>query len=370
MKSEWKKERLNDLCNVEYGTRVVNKRDSGTLFSVYGGGGKTFQVDTYNRENRVVIARFGVSEQVTRFVSGKFFLNDSGLTISPKDPTQLEQKYLDKLMFQLNDQIYGLCRGTAQKNLDVDAFRKLELTYPTSVIEQKRIVSILDDIFKDAEKAKEIAEKNLQNAKELFESYLDNILSNIGKDWETKSLGEITTFSQGIQVGLEKQLTTPKEGYVRFIRIIDYTQNTNDIRYVQNPGSKYFVNEDDIVMVRYGTPGLIGRGKKGVIANNLFKITIEREDLLNDYLCFYLSQKHIQSYLSTRGSTTMPALNFGQIKTVPISFPQMSVQKSIVSHLNCILSETKNLESIYKQKTVNLPILMKSVLSKAFNGEL
>lgn len=80
--------------------------------------------------------------------------------------------------------------------------------------------------------------------------------------WELKKLGEIATFSQGIQVGLEKQLTVPKEGYVRFIRIVDYTQNTDDLRYVENPGEKYFVSEDDIVMVRYGTPGLIGRRKK------------------------------------------------------------------------------------------------------------
>ena len=78
--------------------------------------------------------------------------------------------------------------------------------------------------------------------------------------WEIKKLGEVADFSQGIQVGLKEHLTKSKVGYVRFIRIVDYTQNTDDIRYVPNPGEKYFVNEDDIVMVRYGTPGLIGRG--------------------------------------------------------------------------------------------------------------
>jgi type I restriction enzyme S subunit len=105
--------------------------------------------------------------------------------------------------------------------------------------------------------------------------------------WNIKKLGEIASFSQGIQVGLEHHLTKPKEGYVRFIRIVDYTQNTDDIRYVPNPGEKYFVNGDDIVMVRYGTPGLIGRGKIGVIANNLFRIKIERNDITNDYLSLF-----------------------------------------------------------------------------------
>jgi len=149
--------------------------------------------------------------------------------------------------------------------------------------------------------------------------------------WEVKTLGEVASFSQGIQVGLEQHLTEPKEGYVRFIRIVDYTQNTDDIRYVPNPGEKYFVSEDDIVMVRYGTPGLIGRGKSGVIANNLFRIKIERKDLTNDYLTLFLSQDDIQNYLSTQGSVTMPALNFGQLKTVEVKFPPLPEQQRIVA---------------------------------------
>ena len=43
--------------------------------------------------------------------------------------------------------------------------------------------------------------------------------------WETKLLGDVATFSQGIQVGLEQHLNEPKDGYVRFLRIVDYTQH-------------------------------------------------------------------------------------------------------------------------------------------------
>ena len=60
-------------------------------------------------------------------------------------------------------------------------------------------------------------------------------------------------------------------------------ENTDDVRYVKNPGEKYIVAKDDIVMVRYGTPGLIGRGKEGAIANNLFKIyEYSRQQLISD----------------------------------------------------------------------------------------
>ena len=182
--------------------------------------------------------------------------------------------------------------------------------------------------------------------------------------WEIQTLGEVATFSQGIQVGLEKQETKPRDGYVRFIRIVDYTQNTNDIRYVKNPGEKYFVNEDDIVMVRYGTPGLIGRGKSGVIANNLFRIKIERQDLINDYLALYLSQENIQNYLSTQGSATMPALNFRQLKTVEVSFPSPTEQKLIVKILDKAFAAIAKAKSNAEQNIQNAKELYQSHFNK------
>ena len=83
---------------------------------------------------------------------------------------------------------------------------------------------------------------------------------------------------------------------VRFIRIIDYTQGTDDIRYVKDPGSRYWADKSDIVMVRYGTPGLVGRGIEGVIANNLFKISILESPLTKDFLAYFLSQRKVQDY--------------------------------------------------------------------------
>ena len=142
MRIEWKKRELEEVCSVDYGTRVVQKRDGGSIYPVYGGGGATFFMDTFNRENQMVIARFAMSEQCTRFVEGKFFLNDSGLTVSPKDNKVLFQKFLDYQLLFLNDYIYSLSRGAAQKNLDVPAFRTIEIAFPESTSEQKRVATI------------------------------------------------------------------------------------------------------------------------------------------------------------------------------------------------------------------------------------
>ena len=144
---DWIQSTIDEACFIEYGTRVTRKRDAGTIYPVYGGGGATFQMDSYNRENRMLISRFAMSETCTRFVDGKFFLNDSGLTLRPKDEHAILPIFLDWLIHSLNDEIYSLGRGTAQKNLNMGEFKKLSIRYPRDISEQQRIVSILDEAF-------------------------------------------------------------------------------------------------------------------------------------------------------------------------------------------------------------------------------
>lgn len=190
------------------------------------------------------------------------------------------------------------------------------------------------------------------------------------KDWTKCKIGDIASFSQGIQVDLKNQIKEKKDGYVRFIRIIDYTQKTDDIRYIKDPGEKYYVDKDDIVMVRYGSPGLIGRGEEGVIANNLFKIKIESDKITKDYLAFYLSQKHIQKFLSTQGSSTMPALNFGQLRTVDILYPSVEEQNLIIDKLKSIIETLSDTKEIYRKQIENVAELESAFFEKAFNGKL
>ena len=89
--------------------------------------------------------------------------------------------------------------------------------------------------------------------------------------WQSTKLGEICKFQQGVQVDVDLQLKAPSHGYVRFLRIENYTQKSNDFRYVPHSfaGNK-FINSKEIAIVRYGaTAGFIARGLDGLLANNL-----------------------------------------------------------------------------------------------------
>jgi len=197
----------------------------------------------------------------------------------------------------------------------------------------------------------------------MAKTLLDRKIEEIPKDWNSLKLGEFSKFSQGIQVGVEKHKTTFEEGYVRFIRIIDYTQNTDDIRYIKHPGDKYCVNEDDIVMVRYGTPGVVGRGIKGAVANNMFKIIPDNNLITNDYLCYSLIQGYIHKILSEgSGSSTMPAINFSMLSKIPIAIPPLTEQPKIVEILYTVDADIEKTDAIIKETQQ----LKKGLMEKLF----
>jgi restriction endonuclease S subunit len=179
--AQFKSASIENLCCVEYGTRVVRKKDAGTVYPVYGGGGETFFLDTYNREDRVVIARFAMSVKCTRRVKGKFALNDSGLTLSPLDTKILSQDYLDYYVLSMNSEIYNSARGTAQKNLDVPAFRKMKISFPASLKKQQEIVAKLDFAFAEFDALKSQIFEKRNFAATLRQSLLSNAFSERGE---------------------------------------------------------------------------------------------------------------------------------------------------------------------------------------------
>ena len=103
----------------------------------------------------------------------------------------IDRQFLARWLMQdiVVDRINSTCTGTRMPRANMKEVLNFQIPIPP-LPEQKRIVKILDKAFQAIDKAKENAEKNLQNAKELFESYLNGIFANPGKDWEEKRLGD------------------------------------------------------------------------------------------------------------------------------------------------------------------------------------
>ena len=378
MKQGWYSESIEDLCEVEYGTRVVRKRDAGTIYLVYGGGGATFSMDTYNREDRMVIARFAMSKRCVRFVDGKFFLNDSGLTISPLDDNTFDQDFLNYQILSLNDEIYSLARGTAQKNLNVNAFKKVQLSYPTSLEEQKQIVAKLDQCFEAIDKAKANAAKNLENAKELFQSKLNEIFSQKGEGWVEVVLNEIGETQTG---------TTPPTkdisnygDYIPFVKPPHFSPdgsiNTGSSMLSKSGLEKgRLFQSNSVLMVCIGaTIGKTGFSTVPVSSNQQINCLTPKKEY-NPKLFYYgLISPFVQRQVIEIGSgsqATLPIINKSKWSKLRINIPtERSAQDVIVQLLDDLKQKTQSLESKYQQELNSLEELKKSILQKAFKGEL
>ena len=265
VKKDWEIKKLYEVCEIECGTRVVRKVDGGTIYPVYGGGGATFKMDTYNREDCLIVSRFAMSEKCTRFVEGKFFLNDSGLSLKANENV-IYQKYLETVILGKNDEIYSLGRGAAQKNLDMARFRELEISYPKSLEEQKRIVKILDEKFAQLETIKTNAQTNLQNEKDLFQSQLAKAFSNT--TWEKKRLQDCTSI---IGDGLHGTPKYDENGNYYFINgsnltITDivFTPETKRVNETEYQKYKVELNENTVFLSINGST----LGKRTAFYNN------------------------------------------------------------------------------------------------------
>ena len=182
------------------------------------------------------------------------------------------------------------------------------------------------------------------------------------------NLLEYSELSQGIQVEVADQFFERKEGMNRFLRIIDYTPNTNEPpRYVKINDLRYYCSNDEIAMIRYGDAGTVCRRFNGIIANNLFKIT-PKSPITNNFLFYYLKEENIQRLIRTSAaSSTMPAITHSAIKELPIALPQ----KEQINFFDKIIQKIENeiiMKSSENQKLEELKDLLLAKLTRVESG--
>lgn len=246
---------------------------------------------------------------------------------------------------------------------------------------KKRIVAILDDAFESIATAKANAEKNLQNARALFESYLNAIFTQHGDGWVETPLEKLAVFRNGINY-----TKTSKGESVKVIGVKDFKNNywapLDNLDMVTIDGSlpeSDMLKEDDILFVRSnGNMELIGRCllvgavfEKITHSGFTIRARLHEKDLVAKYLCYFLKSNSARREMIDSGiGTNIKSLNQVTLSSLVIPFPSNMKQMQIINEIETLSTETKRLESIYQQKIAALDELKKSLLHKAFTGEL
>ena len=268
--------------------------------------------------------------------------------------------------------IGALSDGANINNLKFSDLGEFEIPIPP-LKEQQRIVSILDECFSAITVAKANAQKNLKNAKELFESYLQGVFENKGEDWEVKTLGEIAD----VEYGYTDKST--EEGDYRYIRITDIDKNgeliLDDKKYIKHSkeAEGFLIQDNDLLMARTGATFakvlLFNGDESSVFASYLIRIKFKEKIENALYWHFTKTKKYWEQANSLQSGAAQPHFNGAAVKQVVFAYPKsVKEQKALIEKFETLSIETKRLEAIYQQKINNLEELKKSILQKAFSG--
>ena len=295
--------------------------------------------------------------------------NQALAIIRLKSGTNIKIDFLSRY-FQSNiikEEIEKLKGGAAQQNLSLTQLNNLCIPIPPLSV-QKEIVSILDDAFESIERAKSNAKQNLKNAKELFESYLQNIFDNKNKDWKQKRLDEICILINGRAYNKEELLS---QGKYLVLRVGNFFTNKNwYFSDLELPPNKYCQKGDLLYAWSASFGPRIWEGDKVIYHYHIWKVIPNIELVTKEFLFILLEWDKEKIKESQGTGTTMMHVSKGSMEERIVPLPPIAVQEYIVKSMASLEQETKRLESIYQQKLNNLEELKKSILQKAFNGEL
>lgn len=377
MKHGWVVKKLNEISENLDSKRVPitkNIRSDGKI-PYYGASGIVDYVAEYLfDEDLLCVSEDGANLLARTYpiafsITGKTWVNNHAHVLKFENLTT--QKFVELYLnsIKLDDFVSGM----AQPKLNQTMLNKIPISLPP-LPEQQRIVGILDEVFDGIAKAKANAEQNLKNAQELFESYLQSVFETKGEGWEEKTLGEVVVLIDSLHRTPSYQL----EGYpmVRVTDIktgflsLDKTKKV-DRETFDEFSKKHIPKVGDIVLARvgsYGVSSIVNSEEPFCLGQNTVFILPK---INSNYVYFFLNSPYAKKQLDKMvAGTTQPTISLKSIKEVSIPLPNLIDQQTIVQKLDALSLETKKLETIYLTKITDLEELKKSILHKAFNGEL
>ena len=256
-----------------------------------------------------------------------------------------------------------------QANYGYSHYSKIPIPIPP-LEEQKQIVALLDKAFEAIDKAKANIEQNIINAKELFQSKLNEIFSQKGEDWDEKTIGELGKPSMCKRI-LKSQ--TLSEGDIPFYKIGTFGKTANAYiskELYEEYKTKYsFPKVGDVLISASGTIGrrVIYDGEPAFFQDsNIVWIDNDESLVSNDYLYQFYG---VCDWNPSKGATISRLYN-ADLKRIKISYPSLKEQESLVVKMVALSEYKDRIISSYTTQLDNLVELKKSILQKAFTGAL
>ncbi|MFA5208416.1 MAG: restriction endonuclease subunit S [Candidatus Paceibacterota bacterium] len=379
MKNNWQAKKLGEVLEYEQPTQYIVKSTSykddyetpvltaGKSFIL----GKTKEKSGIFPTKDLPVIIFDDFTTATKFVNFPFKVKSSAMKILHPVKNVSDAKFLFYIMQNISFDHTGI-----HKRYWISEYSKIKILLPP-LTEQKRITKILDELIEKIEKARENAEKNIQNSKELFESYLQSVFTNPEKDWAREKLGDILQKTETIN-----PLNEPSKEfiYVDVSSINKKTfsiENTTLVKGKDAPSrARKLIKTNDVIYATIRPTlkriAIVPENLNEQVCSTGYFILRSKDVLINKLIFYFLQSNDFNEKMERlQKGASYPAVTDKEIKNQIILFPKsIARQKAIITKLDTLSVKTKKLESTYKQKLESLEELKKSILKRAFNGDL
>lgn len=349
----WELKRLRDCFKLKSGDNITSKMmTENGKFPVYGGNGIAGRYDNFNLSgSNVIVGRVGALCGNVRHTEEKIWLTDNAFRVT-ECKYDFDHAFLSYLLNFMDLRNYA--RQAAQPVISNSSLEEVLLAFPRTKAEQQRIVGILDKAFEGIAIAKANAEKNLQNARALFEIHLKSVFTHRGVGWEELRFDEVCVLQRGFDLPTHSR----KKGVFPLVSSNGITDRIN-IWKVKAPG---------VVTGRSGTIGHVHFVEEDYWPLNT---ALYIKDFHGNYercVYYFLKQFDLSKYSTGAG---VPTLNRNNVHSEKVWFPKnITDQKRIAEQFDALSEVAQRLESIYQRKLAALESLKKSLLHQAFTGQL
>ncbi len=315
---------------------------------------------------------------------GLFSFSNFTSLIRVADPLKLSFHFLHRLLYwyYISRVTEGMQRrSTGIRNLDFSAYKRLPVPLP-SIPEQKRIVAILDEAFTAIETVTANTEKNLTNARELFESELARVFQKSGDGGSMMTLGDLCEFRRGLTYEKSDEVSASQNAILRANNITVETGKINfdEIRHIRDE-----VEIPDLKMIKpgclliciasgskkhLGKAGLVEDGSNYAFGG-FMGLIVPSKQLLAKYLFWLTRSSFYRDFITNLSEgTNINNLKWNQLSQFLVPTPPLPEQKRVVEFLDKLSAKQQALISIYETKINALSELEQSLLHMAFTGEL
>jgi type I restriction enzyme S subunit len=401
VKAGWQVRKIGDICQVmtggtpskskpEYFGGSIKWLVSGDIHQreIYDCKGRITEAGLKNSNarllpiNSVMIALNGQGKTrgTVAILRTQATCNQSLICITPKEPDKLLPEYLYANLHGRYQEIRRMTgdSGNDRRGLNMGLIKNIEIPI-APLSEQQRIVAILDEAFDGIAKARANAEKNLQNARALFESHLQAVFA---QSYQTSELVSLLDLATDITDG--DHMPPPKApSGIPFITIgnVDKDKNTIDFLDTFMVSREYFdrlklnkrPRHGDVLYTvtgSFGIPIMVNEHREFCFQRHIGLIR-PKPEVSSEWLYFLLMSPQI--FKQAADGATGAAQKTVSLKLLRgFQVPRISLdhQRLIAAKLKVVSEETQCLTSLYQRKLAALDELKQSLLHQAFSGEL